>query len=159
MHASGHKRKPVLHNVDEAAKRRFNIVPFIRKPAGAQAPSALTQSLVPCSKRWCLLRNFCTLGQVGIRKRSTERFAHALRNSRFQGRPERGNPVHPLISSRSQKRGKPIYQSFGDKVHASSSLSLLSENLRTLPPRGHRCLDVTVGYNCFPLVCSCSALI
>src|SRR6201993_1417127 len=25
--------KPVLHNVDEAAKRRFNIVPFILKPA------------------------------------------------------------------------------------------------------------------------------
>jgi putative DNA primase/helicase len=25
--------KPVLHNVDEAAKRRFNVVPFIRKPA------------------------------------------------------------------------------------------------------------------------------
>jgi putative DNA primase/helicase len=25
--------KPVLHNVDDAAKRRFNIVPFIRKPA------------------------------------------------------------------------------------------------------------------------------
>ena len=26
-------RKPVLHNVDDAAKRRFNIVPFILKPA------------------------------------------------------------------------------------------------------------------------------
>lgn len=25
--------KPVLHNVDDAARRRFNIVPFIRKPA------------------------------------------------------------------------------------------------------------------------------
>ena len=24
--------KPVLHNVDDAARRRFNIVPFIRKP-------------------------------------------------------------------------------------------------------------------------------
>jgi putative DNA primase/helicase len=25
--------KPVLHNVDDAARRRFNIVPFVRKPA------------------------------------------------------------------------------------------------------------------------------
>src|SRR6185503_4545593 len=25
--------KPVLHNVDEAARRRFNVVPFVHKPA------------------------------------------------------------------------------------------------------------------------------
>src|ERR1700731_2062335 len=24
--------KPVLHNIDEAARRRFNIIPFTRKP-------------------------------------------------------------------------------------------------------------------------------
>jgi putative DNA primase/helicase len=47
--------KPVLHNVDEAAKRRFNIVPFTRKPA--QPDRQLEEKLkaeYPAILRWMI---------------------------------------------------------------------------------------------------------
>jgi putative DNA primase/helicase len=47
--------KPVLHNVDDAARRRFNIVPFTRKPA--QPDSQLEEKLkaeYPSILRWMI---------------------------------------------------------------------------------------------------------
>jgi putative DNA primase/helicase len=47
--------KPVLHNVDDAAKRRFNIVPFVRKPA--QPDRKLEQKLMveaPAILQWMI---------------------------------------------------------------------------------------------------------
>ncbi len=82
--------KPILHNVDDAAKRRFNIVPFIHKPAQpdhqleqklmAEAPGILQWMIEGC-RDWQehgLVRPQCVIDATAEYFSDQDCFAHWL---------------------------------------------------------------------------------
>jgi putative DNA primase/helicase len=82
--------KPVLNNVDDAAKRRFNIVPFLRKPATpdhelegkllAEAPAILRWAILGCGdwQRHGLIRPKCVIEATAEYFSDQDAFAHWL---------------------------------------------------------------------------------
>jgi putative DNA primase/helicase len=105
--------KPILHNVDEAARRRFNIVPFIRKPPMpdrdleqkllVEAPSILQWMIKGCIdwQRNGLIRPRCVIEATAEYFSDQDLFAHWLEEECIcePGNMDRSAPSSVLFKS------------------------------------------------------------
>jgi putative DNA primase/helicase len=117
--------KPTLHNVDEAARRRFNIVPFIRKPAvpdrelerrlRSEAPAILQWMIDGCLdwQRNGLVRPKCVVEATEQYFSDQDLFKHWLEDECIC---EPGNVDRSTASS-------VLYKSWSDYAKAAGSKS------------------------------------